>query len=226
MTAHTRLNTPSPDHQRTNRNSRLVDTCKWVETQLAATPDSRVNTWVFDQQRLFLDKERPRFRRTWDDVGSVYSIGDDVRWIKTEGFEEVRRRVDSRIRQRIESESVAARKEKAMKQRWIQYDLGCKRADEAEPGSLSFNEVPWPVLRPPTLKKTDILEGDVEAFLLSPLHSVGLGSKERLKAALLRWHPDRCRVGLLTKVKESERAQVEAVAQMVARELTSIRGKL
>jgi len=65
----------------------------------------------------------------------------------------------------------------------------------------------------------------IAAFLLSPHHSEGKSRKERIKAELLRWHPDRFNGRFLEKIsdvappgsEESERAKVKDCVGEVAR---------
>ncbi|KAJ7072258.1 hypothetical protein C8F01DRAFT_236593 [Mycena amicta] len=229
--AHHRASTPNPERHRTkstSRNSRLADTCAWVEKQISSTPDDRVNTWVFDQQRLYLDKDLPRYRRAWDDVASIYSIGEDVRWIRNEtstlaASDEIRRRVQGRIRYRLESESVGSKRERAIREGWKRYENGWRKVDEAAMSSLSFSDVPWPLTWTPKTVE-EMTAKEVEAFLFSPLHSVGQSTKERVRKALLRWHPDRSR-GLLAKIKERDRELVEGGAGLIARQMNEIKSR-
>ncbi|KAF7315610.1 hypothetical protein MIND_00076400 [Mycena indigotica] len=218
---------PKPErHRSVNRHTRLADTGAWVDRQIATSSASRINTWVCDQQRLCSDREMPKYRRPWEDVVSLYSIGENVRWIKTERIDDVRRRVDSRIRQRLDSENIGIQRDRAVREGWKRYESGWENVDKAEAGKLAFAEIPWPLPLGHTLKTTDDIIGkDVEAFLLSPLHSVGQSRKERVRQALLRWHPDRCR-GWLAKVKERDRAKVETAAGVVARQVNEIKSRL
>lgn len=69
---------------------------------------------------------------------------------------------------------------------------------------ISFSSVPWPVLQPPkayTSNASDSsTEGDglnalstlaIAQFLLSPEHSGGVPTRERLRGAIRRWHSDK-----------------------------------
>lgn len=69
---------------------------------------------------------------------------------------------------------------------------------------VSFSSLPWPVLDPPkayTSNPSDLsTEGDgmnalntlaIAQFLLSPDHSGGVNARDRLRAAIRRWHSDK-----------------------------------
>lgn len=105
---------------------------------------------------------------------------------------------------------------------WQRY----KRQEQNNEGPLSFNTICWPMLVDPrTLSKVK-MEETVEAlekFLLSPLHSQGLSPKQRINAALLRWHPDKG-MRLLQRLRdEDERASATLAITSIAACLTSMR---
>jgi hypothetical protein len=55
---------------------------------------------------------------------------------------------------------------------------------------LTFRTIPWPLITAPSSPSL-IAPAAIVFFLLSPLHSVGQSRKERIRRALLRWHPDK-----------------------------------
>jgi hypothetical protein len=85
---------------------------------------------------------------------------------------------------------------------------------------LTFQSIPWPVavrLNDPV----QLYTGDIMAFLFSPQHSVHQSRRDRLKAALLQWHPDRFQ-RLLSRVVEEDRSVVEEGVNIVARCLNEL----
>jgi hypothetical protein len=87
-------------------------------------------------------------------------------------------------------------------------------------GPLTFQKIPWPVsLPPPNL--SGLTPASIVMFLFSSLHSQGQSRKERVRSALLRWHPDRFR-RLLSRVTEAEKSAVEEGVGIVARCLNDL----
>ncbi|EPQ57566.1 hypothetical protein GLOTRDRAFT_74465 [Gloeophyllum trabeum ATCC 11539] len=81
--------------------------------------------------------------------------------------------------------------------------------------ALTFRTIPWPLTYiPKTIE--DIHPHAITFFLLSPLHSEEQPRKERIRSALLRWHPDRFR-RLLDRVEETDRKAVEEGVGVITR---------
>jgi hypothetical protein len=59
-------------------------------------------------------------------------------------------------------------------------------------------------------------------FILHPQHSPGKSRKDRLKEALLRWHPDRFETKWLKKVVEEDREAVKDGVGRVVRALNEL----
>jgi hypothetical protein len=111
------------------------------------------------------------------------------------------------------------RMEKVVLESWEKYE-----ARWAELGAstelLSFRNIPWPLISPPKSIE-DITPAAIQTFLLSPAHSQTTSSKDRLRSAQLRWHPDRFR-RLHNRIEESEKAMIEEGAGVVARCLNEL----
>ncbi|KAI0063601.1 hypothetical protein BV25DRAFT_395776 [Artomyces pyxidatus] len=88
---------------------------------------------------------------------------------------------------------------------------------------LTFRTIPWPMTGAPR-NAWDITAEAISRFVLSPAHSEGISRKERIRRALLRWHPDRFG-RLLGRVDERERAMVERGVGVVARCLNDMMAK-
>ncbi|KAI0256118.1 hypothetical protein BJV78DRAFT_1094498, partial [Lactifluus subvellereus] len=77
-------------------------------------------------------------------------------------------------------------------------------------GALTFERIPWPVADASQDRTLDVLRPEaIREFLLSPAHSPDASPKDRIRAALRRWHPDKF-VRVLSHVMESDR---DAVAE-------------
>ncbi|KAH6900968.1 hypothetical protein BKA70DRAFT_1031269, partial [Coprinopsis sp. MPI-PUGE-AT-0042] len=77
-----------------------------------------------------------------------------------------------------------------------------------EKSSLTWQDLPWPVSRAPT-NPEDITPWAIEAYLCSPHYpDQSRTEKDRLRASLKQWHPDRFNNALLPKVASAERIKV------------------
>ena len=86
---------------------------------------------------------------------------------------------------------------------------------------LRFRSIPWPMLAP--VSSPDMLIPiHIAAFILNPQHSQGKSRKDRLREALLRWHPDRFEAKWLKKVVEEDRASVQEGVGSVVRALNDL----
>jgi hypothetical protein len=158
---------------------------------------------------------------------------------KARAIEKDIRRIQARVQQKKDNErqrlaeerlkAAEAQKARAKQERaranvasmdvWRTYEARWANiANHSEP--LTFRTIPWPLVSRPTSAK-DIMPAEITAFLLSPLHSQSQTRKDRIRSALLRWHPDRFRKYLL-KVVEEDREAVEEGAGIVARILNDL----
>ena len=86
---------------------------------------------------------------------------------------------------------------------------------------LTFESLPWPTYPPP--KDVDMLTKDaISSFLLSPTHSPTKNRKQRLREALLAYHPDRFVGRYLAFIETSQRSLVEDAVGRVVRALNSL----
>ncbi|GJF00113.1 hypothetical protein PsYK624_163920 [Phanerochaete sordida] len=100
---------------------------------------------------------------------------------------------------------------------WTTYDaLWAVLADEA----LPFSAIPWPVVETPQGPE-DITPEAIRELLFSTAHSPGQTRRERVKRALLRWHPDKFGPRL-QRVPKSERKDVQRAVNLVAAYLNDL----
>ena len=91
---------------------------------------------------------------------------------------------------------------------------------------IFFQQVPWPILtdllHPDQLDVADIRNFIThEAYLCLP-GMEGKPLRERIKAEMLRWHPDKFEARVLPKVEPTHRQAVKATADKVVRMLTHL----
>ncbi|THH18770.1 hypothetical protein EW146_g2270 [Bondarzewia mesenterica] len=108
-----------------------------------------------------------------------------------------------------------------MKKAWTAYETRWQVIVASRAQSpLSFSSIAWPMCKAPE-HASDITESRVRRFFLSRAHSVGVSRKDRIRAALRRWHPDKFNV-VLSRVDSVDRMDVERGAVLVARLLNDM----
>jgi hypothetical protein len=136
---------------------------------------------------------------------------------------EMQRMAEEKLRatetQREKEKQERARSNVAPMDAWRAYEAGwASMTASSEP--LMFRTIPWPQVSRPSNAEGIIPEGIV-AFLLSPLHSQTQTRKDRIRSALLRWHPDRFQK-FLAKVVEEDKASVQEGVGIVVRCLNEL----
>jgi hypothetical protein len=102
---------------------------------------------------------------------------------------------------------------------WNAYESGWAAMTTAT--QLRFRSIPWPTLNPVSSPEM-LLPIQIAAFILNPQHSQGKSRKDRLREALLRWHPDRFESKWLNKVAEEDRDSVKEGVGCVVRALNDL----
>jgi hypothetical protein len=109
---------------------------------------------------------------------------------------------------------------------WSSYEARWSLLSQRQP--LTVERIPWPVAAadvvPPLdgrRKRRALMEEllrpeAIREFLLSPAHSPEVSSKDRIRAALRRWHPDKF-ARVLGQVVESDKGVVAEGMGIVAR---------
>jgi hypothetical protein len=140
------------------------------------------------------------------------------------------RREETRRMEREDAEKRARRRQVKDQQTivdaWIAYDARWAqlRAGPPDSGGLAFTDLPWPCNPPPKLplEPDTLSRQSISTFLLSPLHSVGKPRKQRLREALLLYHPDRFVAKWMGLVREKDAPGVQEAVGRVARVLTGL----
>jgi len=121
--------------------------------------------------------------------------------------------------QRESKKQARARADVASAKVWRAYEAGwASIAASSEP--LTFRTIPWPLASAPS-DTAGIIHAGIISFLLSPLHSQNQTRRDRIRSALLRWHPDRFHK-FLDKVVEEDRESVQEGVGIVARCLNEL----
>jgi hypothetical protein len=90
---------------------------------------------------------------------------------------------------------------------------------------LTFFDIPWPVIG--NIKGPASLDAPtIKAFLMSQSHSPAKAIKQRVRDAMLRFHPDRFEGRWLDHIRESDRPFVKDGVGRVVRFLTEASAQL
>lgn len=179
--------------------------------------DIQARAWVLQEEarRVKALREAERNKAIQEEIRRTRDRIRMVREMERQRIAEERRRAynnwkayDRRVREETDVSSAWDRYES----RWASI------TSSSEP--LSFRTIPWPMLKTPASPEL-ITVDTISAFLLNPTHSSAQTPKERIKAALRRWHPDRFS-RLLKRVSEIDRQNVEEAAGIVTRCLNEL----
>lgn len=187
--------------------------------------------WVLRQQQRFVVDQ---VSCALDDMYRSFEMGLDTgNWLKQAREASARRerrraRREAEMAKLLQREAEKRRKEheekhrkaKAVVKAWKEYEERWAKTAGNTGEQLSFAAIPWPTGKRPT-GATGITKENIRGFLLSHHHSKDVSSKDRIRAALKLWHPDKFK-RVLDRVEETDRARVEEAAGVVARCLNGL----
>lgn len=138
---------------------------------------------------------------------------------------------------RLERQREAERKSKRelgekrqRREAWDYYEARWKQCTKTEPPDrpFGFRDIPWPVFTVPTATE-DLTSERISTFLLYDLDNddgktESKTRKERIRVALLRWHPDKFQGKMGTRLDIGEREMVLEGVGTVARCLNNMMG--
>ena len=145
----------------------------------------------------------------------------EARWQARAGREEKRRR---QAQQLADEQKARAEKQKQLEgqgqeEAWKAHERRWTTIT-SDSSPLRFKSIPWPTTVQPR-NVAEITPVAIAKLILSPAHSEGMSRKERIRNALLRWHPDRFG-RVLGRVDEKDREAVERGVGIVARCLNEL----
>lgn len=186
--------------------------------------------WVLSQQQQFVDQ----VSYALDDMYGGFEMELDTEcWLKHAREASARRerrraRREAEMTRLLQREAEKRKKDREEKYRrakavvraWNGYEQQWARIAGNTREPLSFATIPWPTVKKPT-DATGITKDNIREFLLSRHHSKDVSNKDRVRAALKLWHPDKFK-RTLDRVEEPERAGVEGAAGAVVRCLNGL----
>jgi len=187
--------------------------------------------WVLRQQRRFV---RDQVSYALDDVYRCFETEMDTESWLAQAREESARRARRRARREIETAKVLQReaekrkkehgekhrKAKAVIKAWKGYEERWTAISGNTEEQLSFATMPWPTVMQPK-DAANITKDSIREFLLSHYHSKDVSHKDRVRAALKMWHPDKFK-RTLDRVESKDKALVDEAAGVVARCLNGL----
>ncbi|KAH7888567.1 hypothetical protein F5I97DRAFT_716938 [Phlebopus sp. FC_14] len=175
-----------------------------------------------EMRRKMHEREREEARRrvVQEDISRIQARVRQRRDSERQTIADERRRNAERAKEKERREQ--ARLDKAIQECWNSYESRWAILSGSSE-ALSFHDIPWPVY-PSPLCAQDITVERICHFIMHPVHSSNQSRRERIRTALLRWHPDRFR-RMLQRVTESDRRAVEEGVGIVARCLNDLLAK-
>ncbi|KAG9116047.1 hypothetical protein FRC07_007489 [Ceratobasidium sp. 392] len=133
------------------------------------------------------------------------------------------------MRAELDKERLAEEEhKKAASNRWTTYLAQWERimkvpANPSEHELLTARHLPCPMfnLPSPNIGVNGIDRAGIESFIMDPTHSEGKNRRERVRAALLMWHPDKLEKWIC-KFREDRHPLIREVAGVVTRHLTDM----
>lgn len=196
------------------------------------------------------ERDRSPYRMTWEELVNGYEEDNGEkqraarvaaeREEKAKEIEKEIHRIQERVQKKKEAEkkrlaeeklrAIEMQRERERQERarskvasmnvWLTYEARWASLASSSSERLTFRTVPWPLVSCPS-NVGEIIPAGIVAFLLSPLHSQNQTRKDRIRSALLRWHPDRFQK-FLAKVVEEDKDMVQEGVGIVVRCLNEL----
>jgi hypothetical protein len=185
----------------------MAHTFAWVrEQQIAEMLRKNEETvqWFMERHKRHMEK---RMSRVMEDA--MFSFERDIdteTWLAKAREEEARRaerraRRDAeklrayqdelrRLQKRKKSDNDKRVQVKAIREAWSRYESRWAKILGDPNERVVFGNIPWPLMSRPQ-DAADITTDGIREFLFSGAHSPNQSQKERVRAALRLWHPDK-----------------------------------
>ncbi|KAG9316371.1 hypothetical protein JVU11DRAFT_2404 [Chiua virens] len=166
------------------------------------------------------EREEARRRIVQGDIRRIQARVRERRDSERQAIAEERQRSVERAMEKVRKDQ--ARAVRAVLEAWNEYESRWA-AISASSETLGFRDIPWPLLVAPACAM-DVTPENMTHFLMHPAHSSNHSRRERIRTALLRWHPDRFR-RILNRVVDSDTSEVEEAVGVITRCLNDLLGK-
>jgi len=163
----------------------------------------------------------------------------ELEWLKLGGRIRGDTPAEAELRNQLDEEAKLTDEEKGLRRAWERYDKAWEQLVKSirptktftfRKLSFTFEELPWPVpprfdtskpkeLPPVTLE--DLTCESIDKFILHPAREPGKSRRDKLREAILKYHPDKFS-RYLHRVVEGDRARVEEGVIVVTRHLNRL----
>ena len=182
--------------------------------------DAEAKQRVLDEAWAKRVKEDEERRQKREEREREQALIGEKEWVRSGGIlrdENGKRNYErtTEVRKIIEEED----KQKRILARWNDYESAWTSLLSSSE-RVTFASIPWPLMSKPTSSEDLRDPAKVAEFLFESLKVDGITikRKDRLRASLLRWHPDKLR-GVIARVAEEEVEEVQEGISAVARGL-------
>jgi hypothetical protein len=127
---------------------------------------------------------------------------------------------------RLEEENRRAKRERATRiasktfDQYL-YSWAALTSNSSSQRIITFKDIPWP-MNPPPHSASDVTGEAISSFLLSESHSANRPRKQRIRDALLIYHPDRFDKWVSMIADDEEKATARGIAGEIVRILNSL----
>lgn len=182
------------------------------------------------------DAEAERRARETKEREAREALSGEIDWVRSGGIlrDPVTGKRDHERTKAIRAELKLKAEEEALTERWEAYEKAWKSLPRLiNSRELTFHDIPWPIAIPEqdgTKKNSqkrkigvrDLTPVAIEEFLTDVLRVRGtkISKKERIRASLLRWHPDKM-TSIVSRVAEDDIEEVKKGVAAVAAALST-----
>ncbi|CAL1709104.1 unnamed protein product [Somion occarium] len=156
-------------------------------------------------ERLRLQEERRQKRLAYEQEQIRRA---ELDWVRAGGvLRNAQGRRDKARTELYRAEIRVLDEERAILDRWNVYEDRCRKLSTSD-DYVTWSDIPWPVQQPP-MNIEDFTSTAIADFLFAPLRVRGASGtrKDKLRQALLRWHPDKLSA-VLSKVDDADQGRV------------------
>jgi len=157
----------------------------------------------------------------------------EIEWERMGGRVRSTEEISEELRRKLDEAACWTEEERALRGAWEAYDKAWERITSSirpvktftfRKVTFTFGEVPWPVLSyPAEVANLENITGPaVSKFLLHPHREPQKSRKEKLRDAVLRYHPDKFEGRILPRIIDEDRARVQKGVEIVMKCLNEL----
>ncbi|KII84618.1 hypothetical protein PLICRDRAFT_45998 [Plicaturopsis crispa FD-325 SS-3] len=156
------------------------------------------------------DEQEARARHIQREKEIEIASAGEIEWVRSGGvLRDAQGRRDKVRTAQILAEIRLVEEEQRLTAVWEEHERRWRTLLASHDDVLTFRDIPWP-LHPPPSSPADLVPAKITEFLLAPLRvrSCTVSKRDRLRTAMLRWHPDKITPLLSDRVAEDDAGAV------------------